>query len=291
MKRDPPQDICTAVYPWRLPETPMGLGFWPDLCYRQRIGIPALTVVEDEFNFQWILSGALRLEYGDTVARAGAGFLCGIPPGAPVRKVRTSGRPVELLGLCVRGTSARAFFESLGFSARCLARRAARPDDCEAVFREIEVLFTGPHPRDAFRLATLLFRMAGNLCGEAPASLDRAPSGTLADRFHRLVRTQLHQPLGVAAIAEQLHVSQATLFRAVRRATGQSPSDRIEAERLRRARVLLRETDHKVLHVAHECGFPNEKYFMRRFKANTGMTPAAFRRGREIVGQPSIARQ
>lgn len=284
MKRDPPQDICTAVHPWRLPETPMGLGFWPDLCYRQRIGIPALTVVEDEFNFQWILSGSLRLEYGDAVGTAGPGFLCGIPPGAPVRKVRTDERPVELLGLCVRGASARTFFESLGFSARCLARRAAHPDDCGAAFREIEALFTGPRPRDAFRLAALLFRLAGALCGDAPASLDRAPADSLADRFHRLVRTQLHQPLGVAAIAEQLHVSQATLFRAVHRATGQSPSARIEAERLRRARVLLRETDHKILHVAHECGFPNEKYFMRRFKAATGMTPAAFRRSPVIAG-------
>jgi AraC-like DNA-binding protein len=280
MEREPPLDVCTKVHSWRCGDPPLGLGFWPDLVYRQKIAVPALTVVEDQFNLQWVCSGELRLESADGgTEHAAAGSLCGLPPGLAVRKLPVGDGPVELAGLCFQGVGARGYLDALGFTANRLALHPANPDACAALFGSIESLFAAARPRNACRLAALLFQLAEAVAGGPSLRHDQPQADSLAERFRRIVRTQLRQPLTVDALARQLGTSRATLYRAVKTAYDQSPTAFVEAQRMRQARLLLRETDHKILHVALECGYRYGQYFMRRFKEATGVTPGQFRKG------------
>ena len=51
----------------------------------------------------------------------------------------------------------------------------------------------------------------------------------------------------------------------------------VNAERLARARNLLVQTWFGIKEIAWQCGFPDEKYFMRLFRETEGMTPTAYR--------------
>jgi transcriptional regulator GlxA family with amidase domain len=61
-------------------------------------------------------------------------------------------------------------------------------------------------------------------------------------------------------------------------AEGETLSGLLRAERLRRARALLRERPElPVAVVAARCGFGGEAQFHRTFREATGTTPGAFR--------------
>lgn len=49
-------------------------------------------------------------------------------------------------------------------------------------------------------------------------------------------------------------------------------------QRLKKAKVLLKNTHLPVKAVAVQCGFKQEKYFFRYFKQKTSYTPAAYRK-------------
>ncbi|WP_135555907.1 response regulator [Paenibacillus cymbidii] len=51
--------------------------------------------------------------------------------------------------------------------------------------------------------------------------------------------------------------------------------------RLAHARVLLKQTNKPIYWVAEHCGYPNEKYFSRVFRGQTGMLPSEYRQHKE----------
>ena len=58
----------------------------------------------------------------------------------------------------------------------------------------------------------------------------------------------------------------------------------LQSVRMKAAKRLLRTTNCYTYEVAHRVGIPNEKYFIRQFKALYGMTPQAWRNGNEESG-------
>lgn len=65
--------------------------------------------------------------------------------------------------------------------------------------------------------------------------------------------------------------------RAMRAATGHTPSEWVNGVRLRRAARLLETTDQSVLEVALACGFESLSYFHRLFRRKYGMPPRGYR--------------
>lgn len=74
-------------------------------------------------------------------------------------------------------------------------------------------------------------------------------------RLEALVEASLPEVPTLAVLAERLHVSEKTLARRVRRATGQTPHAVIQAVRLRHARHLLESTRLPVSEVASRVGY------------------------------------
>jgi AraC family transcriptional regulator, dual regulator of chb operon len=83
---------------------------------------------------------------------------------------------------------------------------------------------------------------------------------------------------GTRALARLAGRSEEHVARAVRAAAGRSPTDLLNAHRMRHAAHLLAATDRKVVDVSLECGFSSLGHFYTLFQRHHGCAPAAFRR-------------
>lgn len=112
-----------------------------------------------------------------------------------------------------------------------------------------------------------------------------AASGDAArmQRFRAAVDRDFRSDAPVAAYAARLGLTERTLTRLCRRATGLAPLRLIHLRRLAEAQRLLRYTNAGVGQIAAELGFVDPAYFSRFYRRMTGHSPLDERR------QPSSA--
>jgi len=114
---------------------------------------------------------------------------------------------------------------------------------------------------------------------EAPIGLV-SPAAVPPWMHHALAQfSRFDAPLnqGPAQLARMAGCSEAHLSRSFRTHLGQTPSQWILGLRLRRAASLLETTTYAISEVALMAGFENLSNFHRRFRAETGLTPLAYR--------------
>ena len=92
----------------------------------------------------------------------------------------------------------------------------------------------------------------------------------LADNYAR------HAP--VAKMAAKSGLSERSLARRFRKATGYGPLDYVHALRLEEAKQLLERTQLGIDAVGEEVGYEEPSFFRRLFRRKVGITPAAYRR-------------
>ncbi|HEX6678852.1 MAG TPA: helix-turn-helix domain-containing protein [Actinomycetes bacterium] len=94
----------------------------------------------------------------------------------------------------------------------------------------------------------------------------------------------LHEPLGLARLAQHAGVSPRTFARRFPAETGTTPLQWLLAQRVLLARQLLEQTDHPVESVARACGFRTAPNLRRHFSRVTGTTPTAYRHAFTLRG-------
>jgi AraC family transcriptional regulator len=149
-----------------------------------------------------------------------------------------------------------------------LARRIAALDDGPALGADLmrEALGT-------LFLATFV-RDLGRPEGPAPAA------GFGVDRFDRLVRfvkANLHRRLRASEIAEAVGMSETTLRRKIRAATGGGVVALTNRLRAGEARALIRRGDKSLAEVAFVCGYADQAHLTRSFRRAFGQSPGAWR--------------
>jgi len=77
-------------------------------------------------------------------------------------------------------------------------------------------------------------------------------------------------------------MSESSLLRAFKQATGRSPSEYLLNLRLRRARQLLSQTDLNITEIAFEVGFQDSNYFARQFRRSEGTSPREYRKAHTL---------
>jgi AraC-like DNA-binding protein len=85
------------------------------------------------------------------------------------------------------------------------------------------------------------------------------------------------QEIDYVRLTKKLHMSQASICRFFRRATGRTMTEYVNGYRISVAAQLLRETDKSILEIAFEVGFGNYSHFNRQFQRSKGRTPRHFR--------------
>ncbi|MEQ1439060.1 helix-turn-helix domain-containing protein [Fontimonas sp. SYSU GA230001] len=109
----------------------------------------------------------------------------------------------------------------------------------------------------------------------APALL--AAGNALVAQLTTRIESSLPAVPTVAALAAERCMSERTLARHVRRATGKSPLALIQSVRLQRARALLEHSRMPIERIAAEVGYQDPTALRRLMKKLTGTTPSAYR--------------
>lgn len=96
-------------------------------------------------------------------------------------------------------------------------------------------------------------------------------------RLLRQLRDHPEEAITAEAMARVARLSERSLLRRFRIATGTTPNQYLKTLRINRARRLLAESTLPVTRVAESAGFHDHKWFHRAFVASTGMSPRAYR--------------
>ena len=96
----------------------------------------------------------------------------------------------------------------------------------------------------------------------------------------REISKRLSTSFGIAEIAEALKVPRTRLDRLFAEKFSRSAGKEIVRQRIERAKRLLTSTNKPMKEIAALCGYCNAGYFTNAFRAETGLTPKAWRRGR-----------
>lgn len=84
----------------------------------------------------------------------------------------------------------------------------------------------------------------------------------------------------VNMFAQSMNIGRTKLFLKLKGITGQTPNDFIMNIRLKKAQMLLMQSDAKTIsEIAYDVGFNSPSYFIKRFRELFGVTPAQFQKG------------
>jgi transcriptional regulator GlxA family with amidase domain len=92
-----------------------------------------------------------------------------------------------------------------------------------------------------------------------------------------IVRQAGDAPLTSIELARALGVSERTLHRRLKEASGETPKHFLDRVRFDMARMLLETTRNSVKQLAAASGYADETSFRRAFRRYSGMTPGAYR--------------
>jgi AraC family transcriptional regulator, transcriptional activator of pobA len=123
---------------------------------------------------------------------------------------------------------------------------------------------------------TLLLVALSRLATDVPHQLQLSNEPILAAVFD-VIERRYHEPISLSDVATEMALSPGHLTTVVRRKTGRTVQQWITERRMQQARILLAHTDLTVAALSHRVGYPDASYFIKRFRADHGMTPAQWR--------------
>lgn len=159
--------------------------------------------------------------------------------------------------------------------------RAVRPDDAESVLQLVRMmLVTYAERRQDWEveLDALVLALKVIIARSIPRE-ERRPSGP---EILALVLNELDarpESVTLSELAEKYGYSVAYLSDLLRRKTGHTFSELVIERRMRKADLLLRQSDATVRAVASIVGYESVSSFRRQFKRTFGMTPAERMKG------------
>jgi AraC-like DNA-binding protein len=143
---------------------------------------------------------------------------------------------------------------------------------CAAVVREFDeraLSYGGMTTLLMWQLHIVLHRMSERQQVESAEQLVRHAEGIVAERYH--------EPLKVREIAQEVGVSDTYLREQFVRLRGCTPSEHVQAIRVKRALELLQHSSLTLELIAESCGYHSASHLTRHVKRATGATPGAVR--------------
>jgi AraC-like DNA-binding protein len=133
------------------------------------------------------------------------------------------------------------------------------------------------------RIKALLYAALANYLSQVPADMH--------ERYRQLMQAQapvqpalqeiearLAERLSNGELARLCHLSEDYFIRLFHASVGQSPTQYIQSQRVRRAAQLLLFSSDSIEAIAATTGFGNRFYFSRVFARHLGVAPASYRR-------------
>ncbi len=99
----------------------------------------------------------------------------------------------------------------------------------------------------------------------------------MVKRFFQLVEENYYQNLSVAEYADKMAITPNHLTQTVNQLTGKTSSQIIKSKQVLEIKRLLVHTNLSVTEIALRLNFPDQSYFAKFFKRETGMSPLQYR--------------
>jgi AraC family transcriptional regulator len=94
------------------------------------------------------------------------------------------------------------------------------------------------------------------------------------------IHAHLNEPLSLKTIAKVIDISPSHFLTLFKQSTGLSPHQYVIAQRIEKAKLLLRKTDLPIAEIADQTGFADQSHLTRMMRRHTGRTPKMLRDGR-----------
>ncbi len=151
------------------------------------------------------------------------------------------------------------------------------PDRVILIFQQLMHIaymrYSTPHAAD-YSLMSLLTEFCEQTAHPDP--LENCNQVNLSE-IKEWIRINLKEPLTVQLVAKKFQYSPDYLSSLFRKHMGTSISRYIRDQRIQYAKELLLRTNLQVQEISSMCGYNDEKYFMRQFKAVERVSPTNFR--------------
>ncbi|MFC5471660.1 response regulator [Cohnella suwonensis] len=102
--------------------------------------------------------------------------------------------------------------------------------------------------------------------------------GTIIKRCQEYMRMHFNEDLSLERVSAKFSFNASYFSNYFKMKTGTRFSDYLLGIRVGKAKEMLLNSSELIEDIAHEVGFSNSAYFIRMFKRETGVSPAAFRR-------------
>src|SRR5258706_4092417 len=96
-------------------------------------------------------------------------------------------------------------------------------------------------------------------------------------RIKEFVDAKIEDELTLCEMAQAVEVSTAPFSRMFRKSTGETPHQFLLRQRLKRAKMMFRSPDGRVMDVAVACGFKSQQHFAQVFRQVYGVSPTEYR--------------
>ncbi|MBR3978822.1 MAG: helix-turn-helix transcriptional regulator [Oscillospiraceae bacterium] len=91
------------------------------------------------------------------------------------------------------------------------------------------------------------------------------------------IHSHLHEKINLAQLSSRCFLSYVQFSRRFKQATGTTPQNYIAGLRLKKAQLLLSDTDLSIKQIARDCGFGSEYYFSNFFRSHCLLSPSRYR--------------
>lgn len=272
---------ATIPHSWLLHPLPPGVKIWPVVVGRvDRVDRPRHGGTWPYAMPNYVVRGRVRRKGPEGEIEIGPGqFYCNWPD-VPYEIIHEHpDEPWKSYWLRMEGPDTPDLLRALGFSATNLVVRVPDPGQALNAFRELHRYYGKTAQRDPYRALSLLYGLV-SVCRPIGLTVSKPGRADLVGQAQALIESLLDTGLNATELARMLGVSRNTLLAAFRETLGRTPIGYLQQVRMERAKRLLRTTDGKLRAIAMACGYRNEKYFLRCFRASERMTPTRWRCGK-----------
>lgn len=206
-----------------------------------------------------------------------------LPKGTLLEEIRWRGQPSDCVSVSLDAESVeRLLGTSAALEPDALRTALVDPHVVDLVQRLHAQAITG-QPLGALYVDGLSLTLASYVYGRytrpAPAGAPTQLPPQAAQRIVAFVEDQLGENITLTELAALVGYSPDHFARLFKRTFGRSPYRYVLDRRVERAKALLGDRSRSIAEVAVACGFGSQAHLHAAFKARTGVTPGAYRRG------------
>lgn len=126
-----------------------------------------------------------------------------------------------------------------------------------------------------YKIANILRRHSNDFSKDEPKRLKR--DAIIFNEFIKLISTNKYKERKVDFYAKELHLSSKYFSSLIKSTTGSKASDWINNYVIQEAKSLIKYSNMSIQEIAYHLNFPNQSFFGKYFKHQTGMSPKKYK--------------